>query len=65
MTSPRRPGRVGIPNPSLRPRPRLFVALCAIFALWMAALLILYFLSVYPRRHPADSGVQIPSALQK
>ena len=50
---------------SLRPRPRLFVALCAIFAMWMAALLILYFISVYPRRHPPNCGVQIPSVLDK
>ena len=64
----------GVPTPKarpqapaspLRPRPRLFAALCVIFALWIAALLILYFITVYPRRHPGNSGVQIPSVSQK
>jgi hypothetical protein len=50
---------------SFRARPRLFVSLCVIFALWMAALLVLYFTTVYPRRHPPHSGVQIPTILQK
>jgi hypothetical protein len=36
----------------LTPHPRLFRVVCAIFALWMAALLILYFWTVYPQRHP-------------
>jgi hypothetical protein len=56
---------VGGGQKPLRPRPRLFVTLCVIFALWMAGLIILYFISVYPRRHPPNSGVQIPSVLQK
>jgi hypothetical protein len=38
------------PKP-LKPRPRLFVALCAIFALWVGALLLMYFKTVYPSRH--------------
>lgn len=54
-----------VPVSPLRPRPRLFAILCVIFALWIAALLILYFITVYPRRHPGNSGVQIPSVLQK
>jgi hypothetical protein len=36
----------------LTPRPKLFQVVCVIFALWMAALLILYFWTVYPLRHP-------------
>jgi len=38
------------PPAPLRPRPRLFVALCVIYALWVAALLVMYFLTVYPAR---------------
>jgi len=38
------------PPAPLRPRPRLFAALCVIYALWVAALLVMYFLTVYPAR---------------
>ena len=38
--------------PRLKPHPVLFRVVCAIFALWMAVLLILYFWTVYPQRHP-------------
>lgn len=56
----------GAPTSSqLRPRPRLFVILCVIFAAWMLALIVLYFTTVYSRRHPANSGVQIPPVLNK
>jgi hypothetical protein len=43
----------------------LFVILCVIFAAWMLALIVLYFTTVYSRRHPANSGVQIPPVLNK
>ena len=35
----------------LKPRPRLFATLCICFALWIGALLWLYFKTVYPQRH--------------
>lgn len=40
----------------LKPRPKLFVLLCAAFALWLIALAILYFATVYPLRHPEDQA---------
>lgn len=39
-------------HPVLKAHPRLFAVLCVIFVLWLAALLILYFKTVYPLRHP-------------
>jgi hypothetical protein len=36
----------------IKPRPFLFAFLCVVFALWIGLLLLLYFKSVYPRRHP-------------
>jgi hypothetical protein len=44
------------PVPRLIPRPMLFKVLCAVFALWVVMLLVLYFLTVYPLRHPSDPG---------
>jgi hypothetical protein len=41
------------PHPRLTPRPLLFKILCAVFALWIVALLVMYFLTVYPLRHPS------------
>jgi hypothetical protein len=40
------------PTPRLAPRPLLFKVLCVILAIWMAALLVMYFCTVYPLRHP-------------
>jgi hypothetical protein len=40
--------------PQLKPRPILFRVLCAVFAVWMLALLVMYFWTVYPLRHPAN-----------
>jgi len=37
----------------LKPRPVLFKAVSAIFALWVAFLVVLYFKTVYPRRSSA------------
>jgi len=37
--------------PPPRPRPVLLVVLSIAFAIWIALLLVDYFLSVYPRRH--------------
>ena len=36
--------------PPLRPRKRLFAALCGVFVLWLGFLLFLYFTTVYPNR---------------
>ncbi|HEY7089433.1 MAG TPA: hypothetical protein VH518_15150 [Tepidisphaeraceae bacterium] len=38
-------------RPPLTPRPKLFILLVLIFAAWIAALLTMYFTSVYPERH--------------
>jgi uncharacterized protein involved in exopolysaccharide biosynthesis len=41
------------PSPQpIKPRPVLFVVLCAVFAVWMAILAALYILTVWPVRHP-------------
>jgi hypothetical protein len=42
-------------------RPRLFATLCWIFVIWIAALLALYFLTVYPRRHSAHPALLTPA----
>ena len=39
-------------RPALAPRPRLFKILCLVYAVWMVALLVMYFWTVYPVRHP-------------
>ena len=36
---------------ALKPHPRLLVILSIIFALWVGALVTLYFTTVYPYRH--------------
>ena len=41
------------PQPRLKSRPRLFKVLCVVYAMWMLALLAMYFWTVYPLRHPA------------
>jgi hypothetical protein len=63
MSIPEKPPRepVADPHPQLKPHPRLFKALCLIFALWMAVLLALYFLTVYPLRHPTGNGAAPPT----
>jgi hypothetical protein len=40
------------PKKELKPHPLLFRILCVIFAIWMALLLLMYFCTVYPLRHP-------------
>jgi hypothetical protein len=39
-----------------KPRPRLFYFLLALFFLWLIALIVLYALTVYPRRYPTSQG---------
>ncbi len=35
----------------LRPQKRLFIILSIIMAMWIAALVVMYFTTVYPQRH--------------
>jgi hypothetical protein len=37
--------------PPLKPRPRLFVFLFVLFVIWIVALIVLYFKTVYPQLH--------------
>ena len=46
----------------LRPLPKLFVALLIAFAVWLGALLTLYFKTVYPLRHPSTEATTLPGA---
>jgi hypothetical protein len=51
----------------LKPRPKLFWALMLSFAIWLGALLTLYFKTVYPDRHPSTAATRpgasgLPSA---
>ena len=79
MSKRRRPAGVAAAGPvrtmSADPEPRpfkpqrkFFVALCVLFAIWVAFLAAMYFKTVYPQRHrapqPAASDVaQPPSAV--
>ena len=41
---------------SLRPHPKMFWVLLITFVIWVAALLGLYFKTVYPRHHPSTGA---------
>ncbi len=47
-----------------RRRRLIFAVLWVVFALWVAALLAMYFATVYPQRHPHDGrpAVVVPPA---
>jgi ABC-type uncharacterized transport system permease subunit len=49
-TAPSQPSRLQ-PTP-LKPRPRLLLGLAVAYAAWLAFLLLMYFTTVFPRRHP-------------
>jgi hypothetical protein len=53
-------------HPKFRPHRRLFFWLCVAYAIWMIALIVLYFVTVYPLRHPSSGtrpgALDIPSA---
>jgi hypothetical protein len=54
------------PVPRLTPRPILFKGFCVVFAIWVVALLAMYFLTVYPLRHPstpAGTGATRPGSV--
>jgi len=46
----------------MRPRKGLFIALMTLFFLWVSAMLVMYFTTVYPHRHGAKPASQ-PSEL--
>jgi hypothetical protein len=55
------------PATPLAPRPRLFIALLVLFAIWLGILLTLYFKTVYPLRYPSTAATRpgasaLPSA---
>ena len=55
------------PATPLRPRPKLFIALLVLFAIWLGILLTLYFKTVYPLRYPSTAATRpgasaLPSA---
>jgi hypothetical protein len=45
------------PARPLKPQGKLFAVLLVVFAIWLGALLTLYFSRVYPLRHPASAPV--------
>jgi hypothetical protein len=47
MSQPQAP-----PPMRIKPRKGLFILFCVVLAVWIAVLLLLYFSSVYPLRHP-------------
>ena len=68
--APKGSAPASLPQPPcqpLKPRPKLFAALMLIFAVWLGALLTLYFKTVYPERHPSAAATRpgasaLPSA---
>jgi hypothetical protein len=55
-----RPGREPSAKPVLvpirvKPHRKLLILFCLLFAAWIGLLLLLYFKTVYPLRHPAIS----------
>ena len=51
----------------LKPRPKLFLAMLLVFAVWLGILVTLYFKTVYPLRYPSTATTRpgasaLPSA---
>ena len=46
----------------LKPRPKLFLGLLLLFAIWLGILLTLYFKTVYPLRHHSTAATTRPGA---
>ena len=46
----------------LKRRPKLFVGLLLLFAIWLGILLTLYFKTVYPLRHHSTAATTRPGA---
>jgi hypothetical protein len=52
-TAPPAPSVPSVPVRPFKPHPILFAVMMLLFAIWVSILLILYFKTVYPHRHPA------------
>jgi hypothetical protein len=55
------------PSPAVqpfKPRPVLFAVLMLLFLIWVSVLLIMYFKTVYPHRHPARPATDPSVILQ-
>jgi hypothetical protein len=52
MIGPRTPGEPGVTSrqTGLGPQKRLFIILCIAMAVWISALVTMYFTTVYPQR---------------
>ena len=58
----RESGSAAIAVQPLQPRRKLFGALMALFALWVAALVVMYFTTVYPNRTtPSETPAAAPA----
>ena len=61
-----KPSEAATPKPPevrpFTPRRKLMVVLAMVYALWLAALLVMYFTTVYPARHPTESSTSRPVA---
>lgn len=44
------------------PRRKMMMVLALVYALWLAGLLVMYFTTVYPARHPSESPTSRPTA---
>ena len=57
MSGHRPPVKPGITplKTGLKPQKRLFVVLAIVMAVWISALLAMYFTTVWPKRHSPDS----------
>ena len=44
------------------PRRRMAKVLAVVYALWLAGLLVMYFTTVYPARHPSEGATSRPTA---
>ena len=57
MSGSRPPAQPGITplQTGLKPQKRLFVILAIVMALWISALVTMYFTTVWPKRHSGDS----------
>ena len=44
------------------PRRKMTMVLALVYALWLSGLLVMYFTTVYPVRHPSESATSRPTA---
>ena len=57
MSGPRPPAQPGITplQTGLKPQKRWFIILAIVMAVWIGALVTMYFTTVWPKRHSGDS----------